>query len=213
MKLLPLDTPEIIELAAGWLAQKENYQWLDFGGGKQIITPAVLKIMAQRETHFMRVWTSDRDDTPIGIVGLNNVDRASRTATFWGVAGDKSFRNRGTGTRAASKFLSLVFRELGLHSINTWVVENNPSLRIGERLHYNYIGRQRQCHCIDGRLYDCMLFDLLASEHKELEDDRWHRVDGRRIHRETPSRSTGPLDLPGNEVREEQAAGYSKGAI
>ena len=187
MKLLPLDTPEIIELAAGWLAQKENYQWLDFGGGRQIITPAVLKIMAQRETHFLRVWTSDRDDTPIGIVGLNNVDRASRTATFWGVAGDKSFRNRGSGTRAASKFLSLIFRELGLHSINTWVVENNPSLRIGDRLNYHFIGRQRQCHCIDGRLYDRLLFDLLASEHRELEDDRWHRLEDRRIHRDAES--------------------------
>jgi RimJ/RimL family protein N-acetyltransferase len=179
MKLLRLDTPEIVELAAGWLAQKENHQWLDFGGGKRIITPPVLRVMAQRDTHFMRVWTSDRDDTPIGIVGLNNVDRNSRTATFWGVAGDKSFRNRGTGTRAAAMFLSLAFRELGLHSINTWVVENNPSLRIGERLHYHYIGKQRQCHWIDGHLYDRLLFDLLASEHRELneskEDEFAHR--------------------------------------
>jgi hypothetical protein len=92
-------------------------------------------------------------------------------------------------------------------------LENNPSLRIGERLHYNYIGRQRQCHCIDGRLYDRLLFDLLASEHRELEDDRWHRLEGRSIHRDAESRSTGSLDLPKDEVREEQAAGYSKGAI
>lgn len=171
MKLLPLDTPEIIQVAAGWLGQKENYQWLDFGGGKRVITPEVLKVMAQRQTHFMRVWTSDRDDAPVGIVGLNNVDRESKTATFWGVAGDKSFRNRGSGTCAASKFLSLAFRELGLHSINTWVVDANPSLRIAERLHYHYIGRQRQCHCIEGRLYDRLLFDLLASEHRELNED------------------------------------------
>jgi RimJ/RimL family protein N-acetyltransferase len=172
MKLLPLDTPEIIGLAAGWLAQKENYQWLDFGAGRRIIIPEVLKVMAQRDTHFMRVWTSDRDDAPIGIVGLQNVDRVSKTATFWGVAGDKSFRNRGTGTPAAAMFLSLAFRELGLHSINTWVVENNPSLRIGERLHYHYVGRQRQCHEIDGRLYDRLIFDLLASEHMELNERR-----------------------------------------
>lgn len=185
MKLLPLDTPELIELAAGWLAQKENCQWLDFGNGKRIITPAVLKIMTQRDTHFVRVWTADRDDMPIGVVGLNNVDRVSKTATFWGVAGDKSFRNRGTGTRAAIMFLSLAFRELNLHSINTWVVENNPSLRIGDRLHYNYVGRQRQCHNIDGKLYDRLLFDLLASEHRELNEGhatgrrgRERRMDG-----------------------------------
>lgn len=175
MKLLPLDRPGSLELAAGWLAQKENYQWLDFGGGRQIITPALLRIMTQRDTHFIRMYT-DRDDRPIGLVGLNNFDRVSRTATFWGVAGDKSFRTRGYGTLAAAKFLSLVFRELGLHSINTWFVEHNPSLRIGERLNFHFIGRQRQCHVIDGRLYDRLLFDLLASEHRDLDEERWGRV-------------------------------------
>jgi len=34
MKLLPLATSEILDLVAGWLAQKENYQWLDFGERK-----------------------------------------------------------------------------------------------------------------------------------------------------------------------------------
>jgi RimJ/RimL family protein N-acetyltransferase len=172
MKLLPLDSPELIELAAGWLAQKEIYQWLDFGGGRQIVTPALLKIMAQRDTHFLRLYASPRDGAPIGLCGLNNVDRVSRTAMFWGAAGDKSFRNRGYGTLAARTFLSLIFRELGLHSINTWVAEHNPSLRIGERLHYRYIGRQRQCHMIDGRLYDRLLFDLLASEHRALNESQ-----------------------------------------
>jgi RimJ/RimL family protein N-acetyltransferase len=205
MKLLPLDTPELLQLAAGWLAQKENHQWLDFGGGRQIVTPALLKVMTQRETHFIRVSTTPRDETPFGICGLNNVDRHFKTATFWGVAGDKSFRSRGYGTLAASKFLSLAFRDLGLHSINTWVVDHNSSLRIGERLHYHFIGRQRQCHMIDGRLYDRLLFDILASEHKEFEDERWHRLEERRTHREAQSRSGSQLDLPENEVREAQA--------
>ncbi len=179
MQLLPPDRPELLELAAGWLAQKENYQWLDFGGGRQVATPALLKIMAQRDTHFIRLYT-DHDGRPIGIVGLNNLDRVARTATFWGVAGDKSFRTRGYGTLAAAKFLSLVFRELGLHSINTWVAEHNPSLRIGERLNYHFIGRQRQCHMIDGRLVDRLLFDLLASEHRDLDEERWRRVENSR---------------------------------
>lgn len=177
MKLLPLDTTEMVELAAGWLAQKENYQWLDFGNGKQIVTPSLLKIMTQREAHFLKAYTSDRDDTPIGIVGLNSVDRAFKTATFWGVSGEKSFCNRGYSTIASSKLMTLAFGDLGLHSVNTWSVDHNPSLRTIERLGFRFIGRQRQCHCIDGRLYDRLLFDLLASEHRELEDDRWHRIE------------------------------------
>src|SRR5712691_3499440 len=182
MKLYPLDTPELLELAASWLAQKQNYQWLDFGNGRQIVTPALLKIMAQRERHFLRAYTSDRDDTPIGIVGLNSVDRAFRTATFWGASGEKSFRNRGYSTIASSKLMTLAFRDLGLHAINTWSVDHNPSLRTIERLGFRFVGRQRQCHYIDGRLHDRLLFDLLASEHRELDEERWRRSES--SHRE-----------------------------
>src|SRR5258706_2315281 len=182
MKLLPLDRPELFELVAGWLARKENHQWLDFGSGRQIVTPALLKIMAQRETHFMRVYTLDRDDTPVGIAALNNVDRTFKTATFWGASGDKCFRNWGYGTLAGSRFLTLAFRDLGLQTINTWIVEHNPSLRLIERLGFRFVGRQRQCHYIDGRLHDRLLFDLLASEHRELDEKRWRRSES--SHRE-----------------------------
>jgi RimJ/RimL family protein N-acetyltransferase len=177
MKLLPLDTPEVLELVTDWLTQKENYQWLDFGNGRQVITPALLKIMAQRDTHFMRAYTSDRDDAPIGIVGLNSVDRSFKTATFWGASGEKSFRNRGYSTLASSRLMTLAFRDLGLRAVNTWAVEHNPSLRTIERLGFRLIGRQRQCHYIDGRPHDRLLFDLLAAEHQELHGERWHRLE------------------------------------
>jgi RimJ/RimL family protein N-acetyltransferase len=173
MKLLPIDRPGLCEVVAGWLARKENYQWLDFGNGRQPVTPALLKIMTQRESHFLRIYTSDRDDDPIGILGLNNVDRTFKTATFWGASGEKSFRNRGNSTFASSRFLTLAFRELGLETINTWAVDQNPSLRTIERLGFRFVGRLRQCHYIDGRPYDRLLFDLLASEHRELDEQRW----------------------------------------
>ncbi len=124
----------------------------------------------------------EKDGTPIGIVGLHNVDRAFRTATFWGASGEKSFRNRGYSTIASSKLMTLAFNDLGLHSVNTWAVAHNPSIRTIERLGFRFVGRQRQCHMIDGRLYDRLLFDLLASEHRELDEERWQRME--RSHRE-----------------------------
>jgi RimJ/RimL family protein N-acetyltransferase len=168
MKLRPLSTAADLELAASWLQREENHQWLDFGNGRQRITPTLLRIMAQRDTHFMRLYSADADDTPIGIVALYNVDRNMRTATFWVVAGDKSFRNRGYAHIAASRLLTLAFQELGLHAVNTWTVEHNPSQRGAVRLGFRYVGRQRQCHLIDGQPYDRLLFDLLASEHREF---------------------------------------------
>ena len=172
MRFLPLDSPERIALAAGWLARKENHQWLDFGNGGQAISGALLKVMAQREQHFLRIYTSPEDDAPLGVAALNSVDRRFRSAVFWGVAGEKSFRSRGWGTLAGSRFLTLAFRELGLHVIQTWVAEGNPSQRLVERLGFRFVGRQRQCHAIDGRPCDRLLYDLLASEHRELGEAR-----------------------------------------
>jgi len=171
MQLLPIDTAELMELVAGWLAEKENYQWLDFGAGRQIVTPPLLKVMVQRDSHFIRVYTND-DGLPVGVTALNTVDHHFRTGTFWGAAGDKSFRNRGLGTLAGSRFLTLAFSELDLHTINTWAVEHNPSRKIMERLNFRTIGRQRQCHFIDGQAYDRVLYDLLRSEHRELRAPR-----------------------------------------
>lgn len=168
MRLQPLLGSADFELAASWLRRTENNQWLDFGNGRRNITPAVLRIMAQRDTHFMRLYGMAGDDGPIGIVALNNVDRGMRTGTLWAVAGEKSFRNRGWAQVATSHFLTLAFRELALHSVNTWTVEHNPSQRGLARLGFRLIGRQRQCHFIDGRPYDRLLFDLLASEHREI---------------------------------------------
>lgn len=167
VQLKPLDSPELIQLVAGWLAQKENYQWLDFGDGRQILTPEWLKIMTQRETHVIRVYTSE-DDEPIGVVGLEEVSFKFKTARIWIASGDKTFRMRGCATQAASKMLTVAFRELGLQAVNAWAVERNPSLRCLQRLNFRFIGRQRQCHYIDGRTYDRLWFDLLASEHTEI---------------------------------------------
>jgi RimJ/RimL family protein N-acetyltransferase len=168
MRLLRLESPELIRLVAGWMSRKENYQWLDFGNGRQILTPEWLKISSQRDTEVLRAFTSDDDTTPIGVVGLTGVDRGFKTARIWVVAGEKSFAARGHATLASSRLLTFGFNDLGLCAINTWIVEHNPSLRIARRLHFTPIGRQRQCHWIEGRVYDRLWFDLLASEHVEI---------------------------------------------
>ena len=169
MMLRPLVAAADFELAAGWLQRKENHQWLDFGNGRQRFTPTLLRIMAQRDTHFIRLYCMPSDDTPIGIVALQNVDHHMCSATLWGLAGEKSFRYRGWGQVAASRLLTLAFQELRLQSVNTWIVAHNPSQRRVRRLGFRYVGRQRQCHFIDGKAYDRLLFDLLASEHRGLD--------------------------------------------
>jgi RimJ/RimL family protein N-acetyltransferase len=123
----------------------------------------------QRDTNLIRVFTTDDDTTPVGVVGLSDIDRHHRTAMGWGVVGDKSYARCGYTTRALSRLFTLGFRDLGLGAIQSWSVEPNQSgIEVTKRLGLRYVGRQRQCHYIDGRPYDRLLFDLLASEHREI---------------------------------------------
>jgi RimJ/RimL family protein N-acetyltransferase len=39
---------------------------------------------------------------------------------------------------------------------------------VADRVKFRPIGRQRQCHLIDGHLYDRLWYDLLPSEHQEI---------------------------------------------
>ena len=165
MKLLPLDNPELIELVASWLGREENYKWLDFGNGILAPTAVSVKVMAQRDLHVLRVFTPDDSDLPIGVVGLSNVDRRFKTAgSLWAVLGRK--RHGGFARRAASRILTYGFQELGMEAVAAWTVEINvPSRRALEHLHFRFVGRQRRCHWIDGKPYDRLLYDLLATEH------------------------------------------------
>ncbi|HEY7501140.1 MAG TPA: GNAT family protein [Vicinamibacterales bacterium] len=170
MQLLPLDSPERIRLVAGWLALKENYQWLDFGDGRQHVSPEWLKVAMQRGSYVIRIFTADDDETPIGVVGLSNINPHFKTANIWVVLGDKSHSGRGYASRATSAMLTHGFTDLGLASIHTWIVEHNPSIHVAARVGFRPIGRQRKCHYIDGRAYDRLWFDLLPFEHAEVLD-------------------------------------------
>jgi RimJ/RimL family protein N-acetyltransferase len=166
MKLLPLDSPEQIALAGGWLSAPDNAKWLDFGNGVQRVTPVMLKIMTQRPIHCLRLYTGDDGETPAGVVGLSNIDRDFRTASVWCVLGNK--RQGGCSARAVSKMLTIAFTELGLAAVNCWTLEiNKGGLGVIERLPFKFVGRLRHCHSIDGKPYDRLLFDMLAAEHQE----------------------------------------------
>lgn len=176
MQFRPLISRDDLQLVTGWLAQKENYQWLDLGDGRQLLGPEWLKIALQRGTYVMRLFTADDADAPIGVVALGEINPHFKTANLWAVLGDKSHGRQGYASRATSRMLTFGFVDLGLQSIHTWIVAHNPSIHIVRRSGFRPIGRQRQCHCIDGRTYDRLWFDMLASEHEETGDDRCERT-------------------------------------
>ena len=148
---------------------RDNAQWLDFGDGRQSVTPEWLKIAMQRRVLVLRVFDAG-DGTPAGAVGLDHINPHFKSATLWTVLGDKRLARHGYATRATRAMLTLGFEALGLHSINTWIVEHNPSVGVARNVGFKPAGRQRQCHFIDGRAFDRLWFDILVSEHREQRD-------------------------------------------
>jgi RimJ/RimL family protein N-acetyltransferase len=176
MQLRPPSSRDDLERLASWLGEKSNYQWLDFGDGRQLVSPEWLKMAMVRGTYVLRLFTPDDDDRPIGVAALSSIHPQFKTASFWIVLGDKAYARQGYSARAGSRMLTVGFSELGLGSINTWVVEGNPSIHLVRAVGFRQFGRQRQCHYIDGRACDRLWFDVLACEHQEIPDGRRERA-------------------------------------
>lgn len=133
----------------------------------QLLHPAALKAMCLTVSHVIRVFTSEADEMPIGIVALSNLSTNFKTAMLWYVLGNKEYGGKGYTTRAAYQILRFGFTALGLQAVNAWVVETNiPSIRVLERNNFQLIGRQRRCHYIEEQGFDRLLFDLLGVEHE-----------------------------------------------
>jgi RimJ/RimL family protein N-acetyltransferase len=166
MKLRDLEDADF-PVVAGWLSDPQNARWLRFGPGVRALSPTALKLMARRDLHKIRVFSPDDGGPPVGVVALADIDREFRTATLWYVLGDAAQRGRGLTSAAVSRLLTEGFAS-GLRAVGAWVVDGNvPSLRVLQRNRFRLIGRQRMCHDIDGCPRGRLLFDLLASEHRE----------------------------------------------
>ena len=164
----PLGADEL-ELAAGWLADERNAQWLDFGAGVHALSPAMLKMMTQRDQHRIWVYGPPGERRPAGLVGLGNIQTVFRTAEIWYVLGDKTHARRGLTYRAVYRVLECAFDDMGLHCVYAWTVESNlPSRRILEKVGFRHAGRIRDRHRIGGDAQDRLWYDLLAHEFERL---------------------------------------------
>ena len=112
MILRSLDSGDM-EYVAGWLAEDDVRQWLDFGGDIPIVDAASVQTMAHQKSNLCQLFTSDVNDLPIGVVGLSHISDNFRSASLWYVLGEKEFCGCGYTSRAVSRLLTVGFRNLG----------------------------------------------------------------------------------------------------
>jgi RimJ/RimL family protein N-acetyltransferase len=104
------------------------------------------------------------DSTPVGVVGLTNVDTVNRSGELWGVIGDQRYRGKGVARVSFILTLQKAFFEMKLHSVSCWATDGNLTIGIFRKIGFTVIGRQRECHLQDGVLKDRILFEVLDRE-------------------------------------------------
>lgn len=161
--LHPMTPPTITELA-NWLSHPNNYKWLDFGNGRQVLSANALTMMGKSGAHCLRAC-HDASGRVVGVAALQHVDNGFRSAMLWGVRFRVRPPSRSTAVHQIRQIFDVGFHELGLTSIYAWVAApNSPSIATVKATGMREVGRQRQAHIIDGVAHDRLLFDILASE-------------------------------------------------
>ena len=153
--IVPTDIPTI----KPWLIDPQNAKWLDpfFQNESLRDEQLALFLMRREKKNYLIIY----HDIPVGLIGLTDIDTINKSASIWSVLGHMSYRRKGITSLAYVLTLKKAFFELNLHSVNAWVADTNFSIRIFEKLGFYKIGRQRQCHMLDGILKDRILFDIL----------------------------------------------------
>lgn len=101
----------------------------------------------------------------IGNIGLHSIDWIDSHATFGIVIGETEYQEKGVGTEAARLVLDYALNELGLHRVNSRVIETNVrSLALHRKLGFVQEGRQRQVVFQRGRRADMILFGMFRDE-------------------------------------------------
>lgn len=102
---------------------------------------------------------------PIGDAGLHGIDYRHRAAFFAITIGEAEYRGRGFGTETTRIVLDYAFTALGLRSVQLEVVEYNlAGLSAYRKAGFREVGRWRQARWMNGRFWDNICMDCLASE-------------------------------------------------
>ena len=115
----------------------------------------------------------DQETTPVGLIGLSNIDLRSRSAEYWIYIGDTSNRRQGLASDATFSILDFAFNSLGLHRVYLHVMEDNlPAMNLYRKFGFFEEGVAREHVFIRGRFMNMVQFSLLEKEFRALELDR-----------------------------------------
>jgi RimJ/RimL family protein N-acetyltransferase len=155
-----MNDPEIIKflLTPGITSRAEEEEWFD--NLKNQKNDIVLGIELLENGLF------------IGTIGLHKIDRIMRTAFTGTAIFDPAQFGKGYGTDAKMVLLQYAFHTLGLHYIESAVIEyNERSWRYSLKCGYKVEGRKREAVFKLGRRWDLVCLGLLRRDWEPI----WER--------------------------------------
>jgi RimJ/RimL family protein N-acetyltransferase len=108
---------------------------------------------------------SAEDDTPLGNVGLHNIDQLNGMAMAGIFIGDKAQRGQGYGYEALGLLIWYGFKVLGLGNIIlNYFSYNQRGAKLYAKLGFQPMGTRRKCVFWNGKYHDLVYMDLLEEE-------------------------------------------------
>jgi len=110
------------------------------------------------------------NSTLIGHCVLTNIHWTYRTAEFGIYIGDKAGRGFGWGTEALKLLLTYGFDVLNLNKVWGEVYDDNPALKIFEKLGFKQECIMKQARFMHGKYCDIFVIGMLKGEWGELDE-------------------------------------------
>jgi len=110
-----------------------------------------------------------RDEKPIGICCLRNIDRLNRNAEVLLGIGEPDMRLAGYGLDLLIVLLDLAYYELGLEKTYMKILENQPyGLQNALKFGYKAEGHLRRHAFVDGQFVNMFILGMLKSDYEKI---------------------------------------------
>ena len=156
-------SPEQFGVVAGWMANADINRWLTSEWRGRPADSAMLAIAVRNKKN--RIFLVRQSGTPVGLVGLADLDTQDKCAMVWYLLGDHTLGGKGVITDAVGQLCRLGFNDMGLRNIYAWIMEpNQKSRRVLEKNGFKESGRLRRAADMDGSGVDRVYFDLTPED-------------------------------------------------